>query len=64
MRGKGQPKFSCIKSILPIQYPVLVKKYKHYQSIISINIKMRGKGQPKFSFHSVTLEELLNRYLY
>ena len=41
--------------------PVLavVEKYKHHQSIISINKKMREKGQPKFSFHFVTLEETL-----
>ena len=39
--------------------PVLavVEKYKHHQSIISINKKMREKGLPKFSFHLVTLEE-------
>ena len=42
--------------------PVLevVEKYKHHQSIISINKKMREKGLPKFSFHFVTLEETLN----
>ena len=41
--------------------PVLevVDKYKHHQSIISINKKMREKGLPKFSFHFVTLEETL-----
>ena len=41
--------------------PVLavVEKYKHHQSMISINKKMRQKGQPKFSFHFVTLEETL-----
>ena len=41
--------------------PVLevVEKYKHHQSIISINKKMREKGQPKVSFHFVTLEETL-----
>ena len=41
--------------------PVLevVEKYKHHQSIISINKKMRVKGLPKFSFHFVVLEETL-----
>ena len=41
--------------------PVLAvaEKYKHSQSIISINKEMREKGQPKFSFHFVTLEETL-----
>ena len=41
--------------------PVLaaVEKYKHHQSMISINKKMRQKSQPKFSFHFVTLEETL-----
>ena len=37
----------------------VVEKYKHHQSIISINKKMREKGLPKFSFHFVTLEEAL-----
>ena len=37
----------------------VVEKYKHHQSIISINKKIREKGQPKFSFHFVTLEEIL-----
>ena len=44
----------CINLVL-----VVVEKYKHHQSIISINKKMRVKGQPKFSFHFVTLEETL-----
>ena len=37
----------------------VVEKYKHHQSIISINKKIREKGQLKFSFHFVTLEEIL-----
>ena len=37
----------------------LVKKYKHYQGIISINKKVRERGQPKFNFHFATLEETL-----
>ena len=45
----------CINSVLAV-----VEKYKHHQSIISINKKMREKGLPKFSFHLVTLEETLN----
>ena len=32
----------CINPVLAV-----VKKYKHHQSIISINKKMREKGQPK-----------------
>ena len=41
--------------------PVLavVEKYKHHQSIISINKKMRQKDRPNFSFYFVTLEETL-----
>ena len=35
----------------------LVEKYKHHQSIISINKKMTEKDLPKFSFHFVTSEE-------
>ena len=35
----------------------IIEKYKHHQSIISINKKIREKGLPKFSFHLVTLEE-------
>ena len=42
----------CINPVLEI-----TEKYKHHQSIISINKKMREKGLPKFSFHLVTLEE-------
>ena len=42
----------CINPALAV-----VEKYKHHQSIISINKKMREKGLPKFSFHLVTLEE-------
>ena len=42
----------CINPVLEV-----VEKYKHHQSIISINKKMREKGLPKFSFHLVTLEE-------
>ena len=44
----------CINPVLET-----VEKYKHHQSIISINKKMREKGLPKFSFHLVTLEETL-----
>ena len=44
----------CINPVLAV-----VEKYKHHQSIISINKKMRKKGQPKFSFHFVTLEGTL-----
>ena len=44
----------CINPVLEI-----IEKYKHHQSIISINKKMREKGLPKFSFHLVTLEETL-----
>ena len=44
----------CINPVLAV-----VEKYKHHQSIISINKKMREKGLPKFSFHFVTLEETL-----
>ena len=44
----------CINPVLEV-----VEKYKHHQSIISINKKMREKGLPKFSFHLVTLEETL-----
>ena len=44
----------CINPALSV-----VEKYKHHQSIISINKKIREKGQPKFSFHFVTLEEIL-----
>ena len=44
----------CINPVLEI-----IEKYKHHQSIISINKKMREKGLPKFSFHFVTLEETL-----
>ena len=42
-------------------HPVLavVDKYKHHQSIISINKKTTEKGRPKFSFHFVPLEETL-----
>ena len=43
----------CINLVLAV-----VEKYKHHQSIISIN-KIREKGQPKFSFHFATLEETL-----
>ena len=42
----------CINPVLEI-----IEKYKHHQSIISINKKMREKGLPKFSFHLVSLEE-------
>ena len=41
-------------AVLPV-----VEKYKHHQSIISINKKISEKGQPKFSFHFVILEETL-----
>ena len=43
--------------------PVLavVEKYKHHQSIISINEKMREKGQPKFSFYFVKLKEIIKK---
>ena len=44
----------CINPVLAV-----VEKYKHHQSITSINKKMREKGLPKFSFHLVTLEETL-----
>ena len=44
----------CINPVLEV-----VEKYKHHQSIISINKKMREKSLPKFSFHTVTLEETL-----
>ena len=44
----------CINPVLAV-----VEKYKHHQSIISINKKMREKGQPKVGFHFVTLEETL-----
>ena len=44
----------CINTVLEV-----VEKYKHHQSIISINKKMGEKGLPKFSFHFVTLEETL-----
>ena len=44
----------CINPVLEI-----VQKYKHHQSIISINKKMREKRLPKFSFDLVTLEETL-----
>ena len=44
----------CINPVLEV-----VEKYKHHQSIISINKKMREKVLPKFSFHFVTLEETL-----
>ena len=44
----------CINPVL-----VVVEKYKHHQSIISINKKIREKDQTKFSFHFVTLEETL-----
>ena len=37
----------------------VVEKYRHHQSIISVNKKTREKGLPKFSFHFVTLEETL-----
>ena len=36
-------------------------KYKHHQSIISINKQMREKSLPKFSFHFVTLEETFKK---
>ena len=42
----------CINPVLEV-----VEKYKHHQSIISINKKMREKGLPKFSFHFFTLVE-------
>ena len=42
----------CINPVLEI-----IEKYKHHQSIISINKKMREKGLRKFSFQLVTLEE-------
>ena len=42
----------CINPVLEI-----IEKYKHHQSIISINKKMREKRLPKFSFHLVTLEK-------
>ena len=41
----------CINPVLAV-----VEKYKHHQSIISINKKMRKKGLPNFSFHFVILE--------
>ena len=44
----------CINPVLEV-----VEKYKHHQSIISINKKMREKRLPKFSFHFVTLVETL-----
>ena len=44
----------CINPVLAV-----FEKYKHHQSIISINKKMRNKGQLKFSFHFVTLKETL-----
>ena len=44
----------CLNPVLAV-----VEKYKHHQSIISINKKMREKGRPKFSFHFVTLDEAL-----
>ena len=40
----------CIDPVLAV-----VEKYKHHESIISINKKMREKGLPKFSFHFATL---------
>ena len=42
----------CINPVLAV-----VEKYKHHQSITSINKKMREKGLPKFSFHYVTSGE-------
>ena len=45
-------RYLCINLVLTI-----VDKYKHHQSIISINKKLREQGQPKFSFHFFTLEE-------
>ena len=44
----------CINPVLAV-----AEKYKHRQSIISINKEMREKSQPKFNFHFVTLEETL-----
>ena len=44
----------CINPVLAV-----VEKYKHHQSIISINKKMRQKDRPNFSFYFVTLEETL-----
>ena len=44
----------CINPVL-----VVVEKYKHHQSIISVNKKIREKDLPKFSFHFVTLEEAI-----
>ena len=46
----------CINPVLTV-----VEKYKHHQSIISINKKMRGKGQPKFSFPLPLHRKLLKR---
>ena len=46
----------CINPVLTV-----VEKYKHHQSIISINKKMREKDQPKFSFHFVTFKETLKK---
>ena len=43
----------CINPVLAV-----VEKYKHLQSIISINKKIREKGHPKFSFHFDTLRTL------
>ena len=44
--------YLCINPVLTV-----VEKYKHHQSIISINKKMTEKDLPKFSFHFVTSEE-------
>ena len=44
----------CINPVL-----AALEKYKHHQSIISINEIMRKKDQPNFSFHFVTLEETI-----
>ena len=46
--------YLCINPVLTV-----VEKYKHHQSIISINKKMTENGLPKFSFHFITLEETL-----
>ena len=39
----------CIDQVL-----AAIKKYKHHQSIIFINIKMSEKSNPKLSFHFAT----------
>ena len=62
VQNLNSPEESSMLNMDLCKNPVLavVEKYKHHQSIISINKKMREKGLPKFSFHLVTLEETLN----